>query len=274
MQRHNRPATIRLSPGESSAFVSHHDHSWRSCSFEHTFTKLLIVAAGTTAYDDGRAHAELRAGSLVVLPPGLGHRLTDDPADPPVVWGWCHAQSPLTPVVSRALATLTERFAPATPGRLGASELAEAGRLLSALLASQAEAPAGLRTWARALLLVDHLLTIGSEYPAHQSQVTRSCLQRLRARIDHPWRLEELAASCGVSIRTLTAHVRRDTGGSVGDWLRRERIRRACQLLAQGSSVVAVALQVGYQDLSHFYRHFKRQTGQPPGVWQRAMPPG
>jgi len=43
----------------------------------------------------------------------------------------------------------------------------------------------------------------------------------------------------------------------------------ACQLLRGTSrSVIATAFECGYEDLSGFYRAFKRHTGRPPRAWR------
>jgi AraC family L-rhamnose operon regulatory protein RhaS len=59
------------------------------------------------------------------------------------------------------------------------------------------------------------------------------------------------------------------TGQTWADYLSRLRIEYACKLLAETNrSIVAIAFECGYEDLSSFYRAFKRQTGHSPGDWR------
>jgi AraC-like DNA-binding protein len=50
----------------------------------------------------------------------------------------------------------------------------------------------------------------------------------------------------------------------------RSRLRHAARLLAEGDRpVTAVALDVGFADLSNFVRTFRRAAGVPPGEFRR-----
>jgi AraC family L-rhamnose operon regulatory protein RhaS len=77
--------------------------------------------------------------------------------------------------------------------------------------------------------------------------------------------LDQTAAELSMSRRRFTQLFREATGTSWSNYLTRLRIDYACQLLREtGRSVTAIAFECGYEDLSSFYRAFKRQTGQPP----------
>ena len=47
------------------------------------------------------------------------------------------------------------------------------------------------------------------------------------------------------------------------------RVRRACELLMAQYPASEVAVRVGFSDLSHLTRHFKRLVGVPPGEFAR-----
>jgi AraC-like DNA-binding protein len=49
------------------------------------------------------------------------------------------------------------------------------------------------------------------------------------------------------------------------------RVHRACELLSMHRSASEVAVSVGFSDLSHLTRHFKRLVGVPPGEFARLV---
>ncbi len=72
-----------------------------------------------------------------------------------------------------------------------------------------------------------------------------------------------------MSRRCFTHLFRLAAGCSWSAYLTRLRIDYACQLLRETSrSVLAIAFESGYEDLSTFYRAFKRHKGLPPREWR------
>ena len=73
-----------------------------------------------------------------------------------------------------------------------------------------------------------------------------------------------IARLCGVSSRTVQRHFRRSYGCTLGEWLRTYRLETAYQKLKAGEPIKCVALDLGYKQLSHFSRDFKKQFGCAP----------
>ena len=78
-------------------------------------------------------------------------------------------------------------------------------------------------------------------------------------------RMCDVAAELGVSDRTLERRFLADSGITLGEWRQRSRITRAIALLAGGSDVKDVALEVGYETPSAFVAAFKKYVGVTPG---------
>lgn len=68
----------------------------------------------------------------------------------------------------------------------------------------------------------------------------------------------------------LANKMKAQTGRSVGEWLQTLRLADACTQLSHGNKHIdAIAQSVGYQDTTHFIRHFKRFYQQTPAAWRK-----
>jgi AraC-like DNA-binding protein len=96
----------------------------------------------------------------------------------------------------------------------------------------------------------------------------RQAIRLLRERLDQPLDLKFIAKEVGVAPHHLSRRVSAETGSTLQRHLRRLRIERACEALDSGRmNVTEVALEVGYQSLSHFAKAFREETGDPPSKW-------
>lgn len=86
-------------------------------------------------------------------------------------------------------------------------------------------------------------------------------------------RLIDVARYAAASRRTLERQFRDETGLSFGAWRQRARLLHALRLLADGATVTAAALAVGYESTSAFVAAFRREIGTTPGKYfHRAAP--
>lgn len=96
----------------------------------------------------------------------------------------------------------------------------------------------------------------------------KRALNLLRERLDQSLDLATLARDVGIAPHYLSRRVSAETGSTLQRHLRRLRIERACEALDSGKmNVTEVALEVGYQSLSHFAKAFREETGHAPGKW-------
>jgi AraC-like DNA-binding protein len=85
-------------------------------------------------------------------------------------------------------------------------------------------------------------------------------------------RLKEVAQAVGYSSAYLTDLVRRLTGKTVNNWIIERRIAEASTLLLETNySVEQIALDVGYQNINHFYCQFRNYYQNTPGAWREAQ---
>jgi AraC family transcriptional regulator len=91
----------------------------------------------------------------------------------------------------------------------------------------------------------------------------------LRSAYCNPLSLSEIAATVGVHPVSLARSFRKHFGCTVGEYIRRLRLERACRQLASGEiSIAQIALETGFSDQSHFSRVFRDRTGMTPGQYR------
>lgn len=73
------------------------------------------------------------------------------------------------------------------------------------------------------------------------------------------------ARRVGLSERTMSRLLMRETGMSFGRWRRQLHIMLALQKLAKGVSIQQVAMDLGYESVSSFSTMFRKALGAPPG---------
>ena len=101
-----------------------------------------------------------------------------------------------------------------------------------------------------------------------------SLLDYLDDTFEQEWSLQNMASEMGVHpvylCRTFSEHF----DCTLGEYIRKQRVLRAWQLLAIGNSTLAeIASQSGFADQSHFTRAFKKHFGITPGGWRRRSSP-
>lgn len=86
-------------------------------------------------------------------------------------------------------------------------------------------------------------------------------------------RLSEAARLACMSEPSFSKYFKRASGMTFTELVRRLRIANACRLLAQtDSSVAAISLAVGYQNLANFNRQFRAETGLTPRAYRSLDP--
>ena len=85
--------------------------------------------------------------------------------------------------------------------------------------------------------------------------------------------LDRVAAQLQLSTRTLQ-RILADEGTNYRELLEKTRMRRAAELLKEGSSTITeIAQSVGYSDLANFTRAFRRHYERTPSQYQRIAKP-
>ncbi|WP_136069127.1 AraC family transcriptional regulator [Modicisalibacter radicis] len=124
--------------------------------------------------------------------------------------------------------------------------------------------------WRLAMVLLDELCAAPSE-PFNLPMPSDPRLVLIaRALLDDPGDRRGMAAWAtwaGISERTMSRRFVVETGYSYTVWRQRARLMRALEMLAEGTPVTTVALDLGYDSVSAFIALFKRMLGVTPAVY-------
>ena len=124
------------------------------------------------------------------------------------------------------------------------------------------------------LALYRRVLDGGEAQLDSRAQLVRRAADHVRANTGRALTLAEVAQAVHVSPNYLTSLFRAETGTPLGRFILVERVALAQRRLRQlGSSVKAVALELGFADPFTFSRAFKRVTGRSPKAWLAANSP-
>jgi AraC family transcriptional regulator len=99
----------------------------------------------------------------------------------------------------------------------------------------------------------------------------RRATDLLLAHLEGRLPISSLARECSLSVSQFARSFKATFGVTPHQWLVRERITRAKQLLADSAVTLGeVALKAGFSDQAAFSRTFHRLVGATPGQWRRA----
>jgi len=119
-------------------------------------------------------------------------------------------------------------------------------------------------------VLLDELVAARTE-PFHLPLPTDKRLSQIvQHLLDDPasaLSVEDWSQRVGASPRTLGRLFQREVGMPLGKWRQQLHVQIAIRELGRGTSVTAIAFDLGYESASAFITMFKRNTGQTPGAW-------
>ncbi len=90
-------------------------------------------------------------------------------------------------------------------------------------------------------------------------------IEWLRRNYDRPLRIDDLAQDLGMSVSSFHHHFKSVTSMSPLQFQKQLRLQEARRLmLGEYLDATSAGFRVGYDDVSHFSREYKRQFGEPP----------
>ncbi len=100
---------------------------------------------------------------------------------------------------------------------------------------------------------------------AMRDEKVQAALEMIHARPDHPWTLESMARSIGLSRASLASRFRAVLGSTPMDYVTDRRLDRGHRLLEEGRfNLEEIARQTGYSSAFAFSKAYKRVRGRSP----------
>lgn len=270
------PVRVLLPPGGLKFAESAHALGFSMAVRADPFHKLMYVLAGRAELTvEGRPPVIAAAGTILIVPEKVRHALRD--LEPAALLLMCFSKEWLgrTPDLPGLWATLTQDADAAWPlvrvrrlriealWRRGLFEQARGQIGAGALAAAAANEILAVIARARALARAD---SPAARVRAVAAEVSDSFVEN--------WTLDLAAARAAMSRRNFTEKFREETGATFWEHLERLRVAHAARLLRQGEhTIIGVMFSSGFNDLSTFYRAFKRHHGTSPKRWSEESPP-
>lgn len=263
---HDRPSIgerviRRAIPGFTVSVVDF-PGSRRTQRHSHEHAGLTLALGGRYEKTIGHRTYDCCAGVVTNEPPGVTHAEI------------YHADTPsmIVEITPAAFETMVEvaptlRVPGATRHRLAVRSARRAHReFLADDAASVLALEAAVLDW------ISHIARHGVRHARERG--TPPWLVRLERRLSDDWRrtpsIAQLATEANVHPSYLVRAFRARFGCSVGDYLRKQRVRCAERaLLETDESLASIAQCAGFYDQSHFTRVFQRVTGSNPGEYRR-----
>jgi len=240
---------------------------------------LCFAQYGASTLEVGEAELTLSEGEIVYLPGGTAHRWRNPEDRTAVQLFLCYLPERLSVFgpARDALTMFTGTFPVACP--YDPAESHRKARLLTTIRSMRVE-QRSRRGASPALLwayLIELLVLLERTYSEHllrgrlssRDRAFAASLAYLHEHAHEPLTVRDLAEIAGVSYRTYTAWFKDQTGTTVNDYLSRLRIDAAKRRLIESGDILHASLEAGFQNLAHFYRVFRKHTGQTPRAYMR-----
>ncbi|MBD1582857.1 AraC family transcriptional regulator [Pseudoalteromonas sp. S16_S37] len=111
--------------------------------------------------------------------------------------------------------------------------------------------------------------SISEVYVGHETKISKA-MQFIERRCCDGISLKDVAQAVHVSPAHLTTKMKASTGFTVGQWISKHRLKVAINRLeTTDDSIEHIAQKIGFSDVTHFIRQFKKAYRITPATWRR-----
>ncbi|MGG7814436.1 AraC family transcriptional regulator [Klebsiella aerogenes] len=245
----------------------------------HQCVELLYISSGYGIVVVDNQHYTARPGRLFIFPPFRLHKVQVDHSDKnPYHRTTMHIEQSVVESALSAFPRHQAQFAALAASNLPAQiyDLSEHAAFIERILEQfQRLEGTGQTTASEVAFLVMQLMTFLPEqpqrYPPRQQTVASRIMNWIEAHYASKFSLDQLACDLELS-RSYTSRVfRQQTGGNIHEYLLTRRIKRSCDLLRNSDeSIDAIALAVGFGEVTYFITCFKKMMRQTPLQYRKA----
>ena len=268
------PKYVNIAESGVYVFESRHGPGFSMEMGKWDFDKICFVRRGKGTLVTKTKSLPISENDFLYLPANQPHHFSDDAGAPLTLVIVCYYPVVFSklPLVGQTITKFATTF-PVT-ATLNSARTHRRGALLSGMRRMIFEQTTG-RTGSDSIILglfiqLIVMLTRTAEEFKNRDDLTPSdqlfakSLDFLEERFTDPIQIKDLAAMSQVSYRHYTALFRERMGVPVNSYLTRLRIEYAKKRLSETGNILFSSLESGFADLSHFYRVFKKETGQTP----------
>lgn len=243
----------------------------------HAFFELVYIVSGTATHYLMEETAQLQAGDYFIVDTGSIH-CYQDVRDFQIIN--ClflpeYIDRALTdcPSLSSLLSNQVLRFGipvnTQTADRIFHDTNGVVGRIIRTMEQEYAAKGTGYMELLRCYLTQVLVCAVRASEEAERIRtphsITTALVDHLRYHYTEPLSLTELSQKLNYTPQYVSSLFHKDTGMSLQEFLQRMRIEEACRLIEQGEQQMArIAQEVGYGDVKHFARVFRRIKGVSP----------
>jgi AraC-like DNA-binding protein len=245
----------------------------------HQCVEFLYISSGYGIVVVDNQHYTARPGRLFIFPPFRLHKVQVDHSDKNLYHRTTmHIEQSVVDSALSAFPRHQAQFAALAASNLPAQiyDLSEHAAFIERILAQFHQIAGNEQTPAcEVAFLVMQLMAFLPEqppsYPPRQQTAASRIMSWVEAHYASKFSLDRLAFDLGLS-RSYTSRVfRQQTGGSIHEYLLTRRIKRSCDLLRNSDeNIDAIALAVGFSEVTYFITCFKKMMRQTPLQYRKA----
>jgi AraC-like DNA-binding protein len=243
----------------------------------HSYATLTFHSGGRSRIEQN-GRWTLRSGDVLLVPAGEAHRMLDTEEAECWALAFC-----VSCVAGDGAVSLLEPFERVRDGASAVVHIPAARHaFLEGLFRELEDISQQSLDRSDALLVVEKsLLTLilaevarafrAPAAPGKKGRVVIEALRFIERNCLRPLTVRDVADAVGRRSTYVTAALTRATGRSAGWWIASGRMAEARRLLLHSDQTIdVIAERVGYRDVTHFIRMFRREHGATPAAWRAA----
>ena len=249
----------------------------------HEYYQIYYVKSGKLTHSLENGSAELKARDVFIIPPNMPHYIKTESKDL-CFYSICFMPSYIIDIVksNKLVADFMHCITDLSTGRVEPSLtlLAEDIELTDTLVLKIMKEFSS-NTIGKVALIKSSLSLILSIFAraylgarvenvrfSSDREIILHCLGYIKNHLSEHITLQEMAKRTAMSKSSFCKNFREITGESFNNYLNRERVEKAATLIKSGKLVISAAMELGYSDISTFYRNFKKHFGISPSEYK------